>query len=174
MRNLSNPDGRHRRGRDITSIDVAEGGARAKVGGIFATHPEVKRLKAQIEALEKAPVAVAQAPATLGGYTRRTSRSIRLCSKGWASSRTSKPRLKNSQPRVVAKTLNAINSQSGWRFLNKPFRHKGPSSQIDRKLIALAFAAAVMAGFAGIWAVESIDKTIRSSQRPRRLSPMVG
>src|SRR5262249_34333263 len=32
-----------------------------------ATHPEVKRLKAQIEALEKAPVAGAQAPATLGG-----------------------------------------------------------------------------------------------------------
>ena len=40
----------------------------------------------------------------------------------------------------------------------RPIKPKRP------QLIALAFAAAMMAGFAGIWTVESIDKTVRSSR----------
>src|SRR5262249_9761485 len=40
----------------------------------------------------------------------------------------------------------------------RPIKPKRP------QMIALAFAAAVMAGFASIWGVESIDKTVRSSR----------
>ena len=38
-----------------------------KLGVYSESHPEVKRLKAQIESLEKSPASVSQAPATLGG-----------------------------------------------------------------------------------------------------------
>ena len=128
-----------------------------------ATHPEVKRLKAQIEALEKAPVAVAQAPATLGGYAENqplgmvmlqrmsVQQNLETTSQKLAAAR----RGENLERDQFSERLEVLEQAV---LPQKPIKPKRP------QLIALAFAAAIMAGFAGIWTVKSIDKTIRSSR----------
>lgn len=127
------------------------------------SHPEIKRLKAQIEALEKSPSAVAQAPTTLGGYAANqpldllmlqrlgVQQNLEMTSQKLAAAR----RGENLERDQFSERLEVLEQAV---MPQRPIKPKRP------QLIALAFAAAIMAGFAGIWTVESIDKTIRNSR----------
>ena len=138
-----------------------------------ATHPEVKRLKAQIEALEKAPVAVAQAPATnqplaqapatLGGYATNQPLGMLMLQR-----MSVQQNLETTSQKLAAarrgENLERDQFSERLEVLEQAVPPQRPIKPKRPQLIALAFAAAIMAGFAGIWTVESIDKTVRSSR----------
>jgi len=136
-----------------------------------ATHPEVKRLKAQVEALEKAPVAVAQAPATLGGYpanqplAQDTTQPLGML---MLQRMSVQQNLETTSQKLAAarrgENLERDQFSERLEVLEQAVPPQRPIKPKRPQLIALAFAAAIMAGFAGIWTVESIDKTVRSSR----------
>ena len=136
-----------------------------------ATHPEVKRLKAQIEALEKAPVAVAQAPATLdvnatnqplGMVTNQPLGMLML------QRMSVQQNLETTSQKLAAarrgENLERDQFSERLEVLEQAVPPQRPIKPKRPQLIAVAFAAALMAGFASIWGVESIDKTVRSSR----------
>ena len=123
----------------------------------------MKRLKAQIEALEKAPAAVAQAPATLGGYATNDQPLGLLMLQRMSVQQN----LETTSQKLAAarrgENLERDQFSERLEVLEQAVPPQRPIKPNRPQLIALAFAAAIMAGFAGIWTVESIDKTIRSS-----------
>ena len=126
----------------------------------------MKRLKAQIEALEKAPVAVAQAPATLGGYaTNATNQPLGML---MLQRMSVQQNLETTSQKLAAarrgENLERDQFSERLEVLEQAVPPQRPIKPKRPQLIALAFAAAVMAGFAGIWGVELIDKTVRSSR----------
>jgi uncharacterized protein involved in exopolysaccharide biosynthesis len=131
------------------------------------THPEVKRLKAQIEALEKAPISVAQAPAqapnTLGGYSMNQPLGMLMVQRMGVQQN-----LETTSQKLAAarrgENLERDQFSERLEVLEQAVPPQRPIKPKRPQLIALAFAAAMMAGFAGIWTVESFDKTIRSSR----------
>ena len=134
-----------------------------------ATHPEVKRLKAQIEALEKAPVAVAQAPATLGGNaTNATTATNQPLGMLMLARMSVQQNLETTAQKLASarrgENLERDQFSERLEVLEQAVPPQRPIKPKRPQLIALAFAAAVMAGFASIWGVESIDKTVRSSR----------
>jgi protein tyrosine kinase modulator len=135
----------------------------AQKAAVFSqTHPEVKRLKAQIEALEKAPAAVSQAPATLGGYTAGQFLDPLLLQR--VSVQTN---LENTNQKLAAaqrgENLERDQFSERLEVLEQAVPPQKPIKPNRQKLLAFTFAAAIMAGFAGILAIETIDKTIRTS-----------
>src|SRR5262249_19655500 len=136
-----------------------------------ATHPEVKRLKAQIEALEKAPIAVSQAPATLGGDATNqlggypTNQPLGML---MLQRMSVQQNLETTSQKLAAarrgENLERDQFSERLEVLEQAVTPQRPIKPKRPQLIVLAFAAAMMAGFAGIWTVESIDKTIRSSR----------
>ena len=134
-----------------------------------ATHPEVKRLKAQIEALEKAPVAVAQAPATLGGNaTNATNATNQPLGMLMLQRMSVQQNLETTAQKLASarrgENLERDQFSERLEVLEQAVPPQRPIKPKRPQLIALAFAAALMAGFASIWGVESIDKTVRSSR----------
>ena len=127
------------------------------------SHPEVKRLKAQIEALEKAPVAVAQAPATVGGYAENQPLGMVMLQR-----MSVQQNLETTSQKLAAarrgENLERDQFSERLEVLEQAVPPQRPIKPKRPQLIALTFAAAIMAGFAGIWTVESIDKTVRSSR----------
>ena len=127
------------------------------------SHPEVKRLKAQIEALEKAPVAVAQAPATVGGYAENQPLGMVMLQR-----MSVQQNLETTSQKLAAarrgENLERDQFSERLEVLEQAVPPQRPIKPKRPQLIALAFAAAIMAGFAGIWTVELIDKTVRSSR----------
>ena len=123
----------------------------------------MKRLKAQIEALEKAPVSVAQAPATLGGYATNQPLGTLMLQR-----MSVQQNLETTSQKLAAarrgENLERDQFSERLEVLEQAVPPQRPIKPKRPQLIALAFAAALMAGFAGIWTVESIDKTIRSSR----------
>ena len=132
-----------------------------KLGIYSESHPEVKRLKGQIESLEKSPLAVAQAPA-LGGIAANQFLDPLLLQR--MSIQTN---LENTSQKLAAarrgENLERDQFSERLEVLEQAVPPQTPTQPNRRKLTAFAFAAAVMAGFAGIFLVELIDKTIRNT-----------
>jgi len=141
-----------------------------------ATHPEVKRLKAQIEALEKAPIAVAQAPATavaqapatLDGPLAQANPANQPLGMLMLQRMSIQQNLETTSQKLAAarrgENLERDQFSERLEVLEQAVTPQRPIKPKRPQLIAFAFAAAIMAGFAGIWTVESIDKTVRSSR----------
>ena len=122
----------------------------------------MKRLKAQIEALENEPAPATQGPATLGAIATNqlldpivlqrisVQQNLETTSQKLAAARRGESLERDQFSERLEVLEQAVPPQ-------KPIKPNRP------KMIALAFVAAVMAGFAGIFAIESIDKTIRNT-----------
>ena len=121
------------------------------------SHPDVKRLKAQVAALEKVTVPVTTQAATatnildplilqrLGVQQNLGSTSEKLAAA---------QRGENLERDQFSERLQIIEQATPPQ---KPIKPNRP------KAIALAFVGALAAGFAGIWMIESIDRTIRGN-----------
>jgi uncharacterized protein involved in exopolysaccharide biosynthesis len=134
------------------------------------SHPEIKRLKGQIEAIEKtnlsAPPSEPARTAGLGPQvdpaavldaldaliTQRKSIQDNL---GEAAKKFSAARL--------GENLERDQFSERLEVLEQAITPQKPIKPDRPKLLALAFVAAVMAGFAGVFAVEMFDRTIRGS-----------
>jgi uncharacterized protein involved in exopolysaccharide biosynthesis len=135
----------------------------AQKSAVFSqSHPEVRRLKAQIEALEKeGGSSVQTAPAPIGGYTQLLS-PLALQRMGVQSNLEA-----TSQKLAAARrgeSLERDQFSERLEVLEQAVPPQRPAKPNRPRLIALAFFAALAAGFAGIWTVETIDKTIRNSR----------
>ena len=128
------------------------------------SHPEIKRLKAQIEAVEKAPITAAQTPVpnTIGNLVVGQMLDPLLLQR--VSVQTN---LENTNQKLAAarrgENLERDQFSERLEILEQAVPPQKPTKPNRPKLIALAFGAAMLAGFAGIWTIESIDKTIRRS-----------
>ena len=126
------------------------------------SHPEVRRLKAQIEALEKVTVPITQIPVTPGGNATGQLDPI------WLQRMGIQQNLESTAQKLAAarRGENLERDQFAERLevLEQAVLPQKPIKPNRPKVIAIAFFAAVMAGFAGIMAVESFDKTIRGSK----------
>ena len=135
----------------------------AQKSAVFSqSHPDMKRLKAQIEALENEPVPATQGPATLGAIATNqlldpivlqrisVQQNLEMTSQKLAAARRGESLERDQFSERLEVLEQAVPPQ-------RPIKPNRP------KMIGLAFVAAVMAGFAGIFAIESIDKTIRNT-----------
>lgn len=129
------------------------------------SHPEVKRLKAAIEALEKVTVPAAPpqaASATRGNLTNEPLDPL------WLQRMGVQQNLETTAQKLAAarrgESLERDQFAERLEVLEQAVPPQKPLKPNRPKIIAFAFLAAVMAGFAGIMAVESFDKTIRGSK----------
>ena len=133
-----------------------------KLGVYSESHPEVKRLKAQIELLEKSPASVSQAPATLGGIVANQLLDPLLLQRMSIQSN-----LENTAQKLAAarrgENLERDQFSERLEVLEQAVAPQTPAAPNRRKLTIFAFFAAAMAGFAGVFIIELIDKTIRNS-----------
>lgn len=133
----------------------------AKSAVFSQSHPEVRRLKAQIEALEKEGGEGAQqaSPAPVGGYNQLLDPLV-LQRIGVQQNLES-----TSQKLAAARrgeSLERDQFSERLEVLEQAIPPQRPIKPNRPKLLALAFFAAVAAGFAGIFTIETIDKTIRN------------
>lgn len=122
------------------------------------THPDIKRLKAEIEALEKVKIPVTTIPAQ-GGADQQldplllqrmgVQQNLEATAQKLAAARRGENLERDQYSERLQVLEQAVPPQ-------KPIKPDRP------KIIALSFFAAIMAGFAGIWMIESIDRTIRN------------
>ena len=127
------------------------------------SHPEVKRLKAAIAALEKVTVPAAQlAAATRGNLTNEPLDPL------WLQRMGIQQNLETTAQKLAAarrgESLERDQFAERLEVLEQAVPPQKPLKPNRPKIIAFAFLAALMAGFAGIMAVESFDKTIRGSK----------
>ena len=135
----------------------------AQKSAVFSeTHPDMKRLKAQIEALEKQPATVAQAPATLGTISPN-----QLLDPLVLQRISVQQNLETTSQKLAAarrgENLERDQFSERLEVLEQAVPPQRPIKPNRPKLIGLSFVAALMAGFAGIFVIESFDKTIRNS-----------
>jgi uncharacterized protein involved in exopolysaccharide biosynthesis len=137
----------------------------AKSAVYSASHPEIKRLKAQIEAVEKAPITtVAQTapPNTIGNLALGQMLDPLLLQR--VSVQTN---LETTNQKLAAarrgENLERDQFSERLEILEQAVPPQKPTKPNRPKLIALAFGVAMLASFAGIWTIESFDKTIRRS-----------
>jgi capsular polysaccharide biosynthesis protein len=125
------------------------------------SHPEVRRLKATIAALEKVTVPVGRSAAVTPGAND-------LLDPLWLQRMGIQQNLESTAQKLAAarRGENLERDQFAERLevLEQAVPPQTPIKPSRPKIIALAFLAAVMAGFAGIMAVESFDKTIRGNR----------
>jgi uncharacterized protein involved in exopolysaccharide biosynthesis len=123
------------------------------------SHPDVKRLKAQIAALEKFTV-----PVTTQAVNNSNNRIIdpvllqRLSVQQFLESTSEK--LAAAQR---GENLERDQFSERLQILEQAIPPQRPIKPNRPKTIALAFIGALAAGFAGIWMIESIDRTIRGN-----------
>ena len=127
------------------------------------SHPEVKRLKAAIAALEKVTVPAAQpAAATRGNLTNEPLDPL------WLQRMGIQQNLETTAQKLAAarrgESLERDQFAERLEVLEQAVPPQKPLKPNRPKIIAFAFLAALMAGFAGIMAIESFDKTIRGSK----------
>src|SRR6185312_113830 len=126
------------------------------------SHPDMKRLKAQIDALEKEP-----APATQGVNTLGQIATNQLLDPLVLQRISVQQNLETTSQKLAAarrgESLERDQFSERLEVLEQAVPPQKPIKPNRPKMIALAFVAAVMAGFAGIFAIESIDKTIRNT-----------
>jgi uncharacterized protein involved in exopolysaccharide biosynthesis len=127
------------------------------------SHPDVKRLKAQIEALEKVTVPLIQIPATTQGNTTGQALDPILLQRMGIQQN-----LENTNQKLAAarrgENLERDQFSERLEVLEQAIPPQRPIKPNRPKVIAFSFLAAIMAGFAGIFLVESVDKTIRGSR----------
>ena len=122
----------------------------------------MKRLKAQIEALEKEP-APAPKPRNFG----RRSRTNQLLDPLVLQRISVQQNLETTSQKLAAarrgENLERDQFSERLEVLEQAVPPQRPIKPNRPKLIGLSFVAALMAGFAGIFVIESFDKTIRNS-----------
>lgn len=127
------------------------------------SHPEVKRLKAAIAALEKVTVPAAQPAAATRGFS--TNEPLDPL---WLQRMGIQQNLETTAQKLAAaqrgESLERDQFAERLEVLEQAVSPQKPVKPNRPKIIALAFLAALAAGFGGIMAVESFDKTIRRSQ----------
>ena len=118
----------------------------------------MKRLKAQIEALEK--VTVPSLPATTQVNTTGQILDPLLLQRMGVQQN-----LESTSQKLAAarrgENLERDQFSERLEILEQAIPPQRPIKPNRPKVIAFAFLAAVMAGFAGLWAIESVDRTIR-------------
>jgi uncharacterized protein involved in exopolysaccharide biosynthesis len=135
----------------------------AKSGIYSNSHPEIKRLKAQIAAMEKGGIPVTtQVPAATIGQTNK------MVVNPLVLQRMSvQENLERTSEKLAAAQLgeNLERDQYSARLqiLEQAIPPQKPIKPERPKLIALAFIGSLAAGLVGIWVIESIDRTIRGS-----------
>jgi uncharacterized protein involved in exopolysaccharide biosynthesis len=128
------------------------------------SHPDIRRLKAQIKALENVTVPLTQIPTvTQGNAAQGTILDPLLLQR-----LSVQQNLESTNQKLAAaqrgENLERDQFSERLQILEQAVPPQRPVKPNRPKLIALAFFAAVMIGFAGIWMVESVDKTIRGSK----------
>jgi uncharacterized protein involved in exopolysaccharide biosynthesis len=125
------------------------------------SHPEMKRLKAEIEALEKQPASVTQVPG-IGQITTN-----QLLDPLVLQRISVQQNLETTSQKLAAarrgENLERDQFSERLEVLEQAVPPQRPVKPNRPKFIALAFLAALAAGFAGIWGIESIDKTLRNT-----------
>jgi uncharacterized protein involved in exopolysaccharide biosynthesis len=147
----------------LPQLTVLKGELAQKLAVYSASHPEVKRLKAQIEALEKVTVPMTGGPVMPGGNA--TGQALDPL---WLQRMGVQQNLETTAQKLAAarRGESLERDQFGERLevLEQAIPPQKPIKPNRPKVITLAFLAAVVAGFAGIMAVESFDRTIRGSK----------
>jgi protein tyrosine kinase modulator len=134
------------------------------------SHPEIKRLKGQIEAIEKTNLpAPPSEPARTAGLGPQVDPAVLDALDALITQRKSiQDNLDEAAKKFSAARLgeNLERDQFSERLevLEQAIMPQKPIKPDRPKLLALAFVAAVMAGFAGVFAVETLDRTIRGSR----------
>jgi uncharacterized protein involved in exopolysaccharide biosynthesis len=135
----------------------------AKSAVFSPSHPEVRRLKAQIEALEKEGKEggewVQASPAPVGGYNQLLDPLV-------LQRISVQSNLESTSQKLAAarrgESLERDQFSERLEVLEQAIPPQRPIKPNRPKLLALAFFAAVAVGFAGIFTIETIDKTIRN------------
>jgi len=145
----------------LSPLAAAKAEFAAKSAIYSKSHPELRRLKAQIEALEKMDVPAPQAtpveqPDTQALDALLTARrsiqnSLEIATQKLATAR-------------LGENLERDQFSERLEVLEQAVRPQRPDKPNRPKFIALAFFAAIMAGVGGVFAVESVDRTIRGSR----------
>jgi protein tyrosine kinase modulator len=134
------------------------------------SHPEIKRLKGQIEAIEKTNLSAPPSePARTAGLGPQVDPAVLDALDALITQRKSiQDNLDEAAKKFSAARLgeNLERDQFSERLevLEQAIMPQKPIKPDRPKLLALAFVAAVMAGFAGVFAVETFDRTIRGSR----------
>jgi uncharacterized protein involved in exopolysaccharide biosynthesis len=134
------------------------------------SHPEIKRLKGQIEAIEKTNLpAPPSEPARTAGLRPQVDPAVLDALDALITQRKSiQDNLDEAAKKFSAARLgeNLERDQFSERLevLEQAIMPQKPIKPDRPKLLALAFVAALMAGFAGVFAVETFDRTIRGSR----------
>jgi hypothetical protein len=130
-----------------------------KSAALSDTHPDVRRLRAQIAALEKVKVPLTSVAAR-GGADEQLD-PLLLQRLGIQQN------LETTAQKLAAarrgENLERDQYSERLQVLEQAVAPQKPIKPDRVKIIALSFFAAIMAGFAGIWMIESIDRTIRNS-----------
>ena len=131
----------------------------AKLAIYSDSHPDVKRLKAQIAALEKVTV-----PVTTQAVNNSNNRIIDPLLLQRLSVQQN---LESTSEKLAAaqrgENLERDQFSERLQILEQAIPPQRPIKPNRPKIIALAFIGALAAGFAGIWMIESIDRTIRGN-----------
>jgi len=137
----------------------------AKAGVYSKSHPELKRLKAQIDALEKMEIPAPATTATASPVEHIDSEALDALV---AQRKSIQNNLDGATQKLAAARLgeNLERDQFSERLevLEQAVMPQKPIKPNRPKFIALAFFAAMMAGVGGVFAVETFDRTIRGSR----------
>jgi uncharacterized protein involved in exopolysaccharide biosynthesis len=142
----------------------------AAKSAIYAkSHPEIKRLKGQIEAVEKMNLSMPPEPVRTAGSGPQVDPAMLDALDALITQRKSiQDNLEEAARKYSAARLgeNLERDQFSERLevLEQAIVPQKPIKPDRPKLLALAFVAALMAGFAGVFAVETFDRTIRGSR----------
>ncbi len=139
----------------------------AQKSGVYGkSHPEIKRLKGQIESLEKIP----PPPAAVAKIVQIDNDALDAL----VTQRTSiQNNLEGAARKLTAARLGEKLERDQFaerlQVLEQAVPPQKPIKPNRIKLMGLAFVAAVMAGIGGVFAVETLDRTIRSSRDLERV-----
>ena len=132
------------------------------------THPEIVRLKAQIKALEEVKVPVTHIPVSPQNGLLQGTTGTQFLDPLFLQRLSVQQNLESTSQKLAAaqrgENLERDQYSERLQVLEQAVPPQKPIKPNRRKIIAFAFLAAVAAGFGGIMAIESIDKTIRGSK----------
>jgi uncharacterized protein involved in exopolysaccharide biosynthesis len=127
------------------------------------THPEVLRLKRQIASLEQVATPTPAAPAAPGAPIDTEALDGLMAQKASIQKNLETAAQKLSAGRL-GETLERDQFAERLQVLEQAVMPQKPIKPNRIKILGLAFAAAAMAGLAGVFAVELFDRTIRGSR----------
>jgi uncharacterized protein involved in exopolysaccharide biosynthesis len=130
------------------------------------SHPEIKRLKAEIRALEKLDTSPAGSTSPSGVKTENSSSETLDALKKQRefvqqSLDTASAKLAAAQ---MGEKLERDQYAERLEVLEQAVMPKKPIAPNQKKIISFAVIAALMAAFAGIFTIETLDRTIRGSR----------